>query len=293
MDNPREGRTHGIVTGLDELDRESWLDGELRRLRAYIAREGAEGTARSCRQDLMAYSSGTSPLGAATSALGYLASYESAAGCLAVLEGNDSGFEAIDRACLYSYWKIRILVAAYKSDPRSTKQARIEMAVVATCWMHASALQVRDASDWLTERITGITEGDQSVDGRAMNALCTLAAHLATGKAPRELERSGFGPLGPYEKVADRSLTPKDYDALAQYHSDQSAGGNAATFYFYPYRLIPFELGAIERLVGVEIANPSHPMLMSPLARRREVPIIPMGKDLKAVVIRARSELNF
>jgi hypothetical protein len=277
---------------MPNLGRDEWLAHELRDLRAFITRQEAEGTASSCRQDLVAYSSGSSSLGVATVALGRLAAYEGAAGCLAVLTGNDGGFEAIDASCLYSYWKIRLLVAAYEIDPRPTKQPRIEMPVLATCWMHAAALQVRDVSDWLTERATRLTEGDQSIDGTNMSALCTLVAHLATGKGPRELERAGFGPLAPYEKIANRTLTPMDYDLLAEYHSEQARGGDAAAFFFYPYRLIPYELLAIERLTGVEIVDPRHPLLTSPLARRREVPSLAMVEELEAVIVRARSELS-
>jgi len=275
---------------MPDLNSDEWRARELQDLHAYMARQEAEGTAR--RQDLVAYSSGASSLGVATVALGHLAIYEGAAGCLAVLEGNDGGFEAVDRACLYNYWKIRLLVAAYDSDPRLTKQPRIEMPVLATCWMHAAALRVRDVSDWLTERATRITEGDQSIDGTDMSALCTLVAHLASGKRLGELERSGFGPLAPYEKVANRTLTSTDYDALAEYHSEQTQGGEAAAFFFYPYRLIPCELQAIERLTGVEIVDPRHPLLTSPLARRREVPSLSMVDELESVIVRARSELR-
>jgi hypothetical protein len=58
-----------------------------------------------------------------------------------------------------------------------------------------------------------------------------------------------------------------------------------------PFNLAPFELLAIERRTGVSAAESRHPLLTSPLAKRRSVPTVPVPPELQAVIARAAKEL--
>jgi hypothetical protein len=124
-----------------------------------------------------------------------------------------------------------------------------------------------------------------------MNALVALVAHFATGKDPAALKRSGWADIGPYRRVVSGALRPEEYDELAEYHTRQVTDSGFPAFDRYPYRLIPFELFAIEKRTGVPIEKPQHPLLTSPLAVRRGVREIPVPDDLRRVIDRARAEL--
>jgi hypothetical protein len=125
-----------------------------------------------------------------------------------------------------------------------------------------------------------------------MNSLVALVAHFATGKDPAVFERSGWADIGPYAHVASGKLRPEEYDELADYHTREVSGSGFPAFDRYPYRVVPFELFAIEKRTGVPIENPRHPLLTSPLAVRREVSEIPVPDELRRVIDRASTELG-
>jgi hypothetical protein len=243
------------------------------------------------RAKIEAYVAGRGTLGGATVGLMCLAGHESTEGCRRVLDGDAAGWFQVDRACLYSTWILRLLTSAYDADPRPDKQPRANLDEAANAWTHAEALGAADLRDWLEGRIRKIDAGDGSLGGKDMNSLVALVAHFATGKDPAALKRSGWADIGPYARAASRELRPGDYDELADYHTRQVAGPGFPAFDRYPYRLIPFELFAIEKRTGVTIGEPRHPLLASPLAMRREVREIPMPDELRRVIDRARTEL--
>ncbi|HMF44327.1 MAG TPA: hypothetical protein VKQ32_26825 [Polyangia bacterium] len=271
---------------------ERWMKRERDALQAYLENERASDFPESSRAGLTNYAAGLANIGHATVGLEYLAGYEGALGCSQVLQGDEAGFALIDRACLYNYWAVRLLACAYDADSRPEKQARTDMENVAPCWMHASALGAQAIRDWLDPRIELIDKGDESIGGKDMNPLCTLMAHFVTKRNAGEIKRHGWGSIGPYASVAQGSLKPDDYELLAEYHAKNVGTGGYQPFWRLPYRLYPGELLAIEKLTGVPITMPRHPLLTSPLARRREVPTIPVPDDLKAVIKKARSEFT-
>jgi hypothetical protein len=221
-----------------------------------------------------------------------LAGYEGSVGCTRVLDGHDDGWVQIDRACVYSAWEVHLLACAYDADRRPEKQPRANLDRAANIWTHAEALGASDLRDWLEGRLRKIDAGDGSLGGKDMNSLVTLVAHLATRKDPAALERSGWGDIGPYARVASGKLRPEEYDELADYHTREVSGSGFPAFDRYPYRVVPFELFAIEKRTGVPIENPRHPLLTSPLAVRREVSEIPVPDELRRVIDRASTELG-
>ena len=208
-----------------------------------------------------------------------------------VLEGHDDGWLQIDRACLYLTWEIHLLACAYDADTRPEKQPRTNLDGAANVWTHAEALGASGLRDWLDGRLRKIDGGDGSLGAKSMNPLVALVAHFATGKDPAVLKRSGWADIGPYQRVVSGDFRPEEYDALAEYHTQQVTDHGFPAFYSYPYRLIPFELFAIEKRTGVPIEKAQHPLLTSPLAKRREVREIPVPDELRRVLDRARTEM--
>jgi len=266
-----------------------WMKKELNALRQL--REDQDFLAQN-RAKIEAYAAGRGTLAAATVGLMCLAGYESTAGCRRVLDGDDDGWFQVDRACLYSTWILRLLASAYDADPRPEKRPRANLDEAANAWTHAEALGASDPRDWLEGRLRKIDVGDGSLGGKDMNPLVALVAHFATGKSSAALKQSGWADIGPYVRVASRELRPGDYDELADYHTRQVTGSGFPAFDRYPYRLVPFELFAIEKRIGVPIETPQHPLLTSPLAVRREVREIPVPDELRRVIDRARTELK-
>lgn len=270
---------------------ERWMKRQFDELKAYVEQQDAVGYPAEERRNLAAYASGQAPIGHATVALLYLGSYRSAIGCLRVIRGDSGGLCEIDKACLYNYWVIRLLVRAYEVDARPEKQPRVQMDTVANCWMHAEALGATDVVSWLSECVRRINAGERGIGGKTMNALCGLVAHYATGRSAGELENAGWASLGIYESAAAGKLRPVDYDDLAEYHIRRVTGGGYPEFQSNPYCVIPFELLAIERRTNVRIDS-KHPLLSSPLAVRRDVSTIAMTDELAGVVDRARLEIG-
>lgn len=168
-----------------------------------------------------------------------------------MLDGGQLGFADIDLACLYSYWLIRLLVRGYELDQDPGKQARVLMDRVATCWMHAEAIGARSIRTWLDSLVKRIDNGDESVSGKSMNALCTLVANFVTGRDVAALERSGWAPIDVYAPVVKRTLTPECYDTLAVYHQEGVDGDDFPPFHSYPYRIAPLELLAVAKHTGI------------------------------------------
>lgn len=266
-----------------------WMKRERKALKDYIEKQEREGFPRLSREDLAGYIVGARPAGAAIASMRYLASWLGATGCLRVLEGDEGGFADLDLACVYGYWVIRLLARGYDANPRPDKQPRAIMENVATCWMHAEAIGLDEIRDWLGARILSVEAGDRSIEGKDMNELCALMAHFITGHDEPTLRASGWAPLGPYRPVAARSLTPEGYEELAVYHTRSVDGPAYPAFHFYPYRLAPFELLAIEERTGVPIGERQHPLLTSPLATRRQAAVDVLPDELAPVIERMRS----
>jgi len=270
---------------------------ELRWLKEYVAKQDSIGFPEQHRQMLAAYAVGlegmgprSASFGGAVTALNYLAGYRSVLGSLAVIDGDQLGFKAIDDACLYRYWAIRLLARAYDADTRPDKRPRVYMEALAAVWMHAAALGAAEPKEWLSKRILQVYADDQSVGGKGMNPLCTLVAHYVTGDDAFTLKHSGWGEIDAYAPVVNRTFCCESYDELADYHTRRVDGAGYPEFHFYPYRVLPSEIFAIENLSGVALKQPTHPLLTSPLAVRREVAEIAATDELKGVLERASSE---
>jgi hypothetical protein len=257
----------------------------------FLARAAREGREERKRADIEAYAAGTKHVGYASTGLSMLANMHGARGCLEVLDGNADGFSQLDLACLEDYWLIRLLVRGYELDEQPEKHARVLMDRVATCWMHATAIGADDIRRWLDDLIRRVDNGDLSVKGKPMNALCTLAAHFATGKDCTALERSGWASIGPYSAVCSGTLQSSDYDDLAAFHEENVDGPEFPPFHAYPYRLAPLELLAIERRTGVAMSG-CHPLVASPLAVRRTVSVIPVSDTLRSIISSGRAEMT-
>jgi hypothetical protein len=268
-----------------------WMKRERRLLTEFLARAARESREDHERADIESYVAGTNHVGYASTGLDMLESVHGARGCLEVLDGNADGFNWLDLACLEDYWVIRLLVRGYELDERPGKHARVLMDRVATCWMHAAAIGADDVRRWLDDLIRKVDDGDPSVNGKSMNALCTLAAHFATGKDCTTLERSGWASVGPYSAVCHGTLQSGDYDDLAAFHEKNVDGPDFPPFHAYPYRLAPLELLAIERRTGIAMSG-RHPLVTSPLAQRRTVPVIPMSDTLQSIASSGRPEVT-
>jgi hypothetical protein len=267
-----------------------WMKRERKALDDYIVTQDARGFPKFHRDNLEGFVSGKQPAGAAITALWYLAGWLGANGCRRVFAGEDSGFADLDLSCVYAYWTIRLLARGYDADTRPEKQPRAIMENVATCWMHAEAIGADEVRDWLSDRIRLVDAGNASIDGKDMNELCTLMAHFVTGKGPKDLKASGWAPLGSYERVV-LGLASADYDELAVYHTNSvdDEDDGYPPFHFYPYRLAPFELIAIEKRTGVPIAASKHPVLDSSLAKRRASTTPMLPAELMPVIDRMRT----
>jgi hypothetical protein len=265
-----------------------WLKKEMAALREPY---GSEARLEKARVKIEAYASGQGTLGAATVSLSTLGLSEGRKGCVRVLDGDARGWQQLDRSFLYRTWAIRLLACAYDADVRPDKNARMTLDAAANAWSEATALGNVELADWLEARLRRIDAGDGSLSGKDMNALVALAAHVATGKPAAALKQSGWADLGPYARAIDGGLRPADYDELAEYHVQQTGESGFQPFVNPPFRLLPFELFALEKRTGVRIESPQHPLLTSPLAVRREAGEIPMPDDLRGVIERARMEM--
>jgi hypothetical protein len=263
-----------------------WMKRERKWLDDYVVTQDARGFPKFHRGNLEGFVSGKQPAGAAIGALRYLTGWLGANGCRRVFAGEDSGFADLDLSCVYAYWTIRLLARGYDADPRPEKQPLMENVV--TCWMHAEAIGAEEVRDWLSDRIRLVDAGNASIGGKDMNALCTLMAHFVTGKEPKDLKASGWAPLGSYERVV-LGLASADYDELAVHHTKSVDGHEYPPFHFYPYRLAPFELLAIEKRTGVPIAASKHPVLDSSLAKRRSSTAPMLPAELMPVIDRMRT----
>lgn len=272
----------------DAVRANRWWKREQEALANLITKEEAGGYPKLHRDSLDGFVAGVSTAGAAITALGYLANWMGAVGCQRVLDGKEEGFDSIDRSCVYAYWKIRLLARGYDANTNANKQPRAIMENVAVCWMHAEASGVDEVRDWIGERIRHVDGGDASLGGKDMNELCTLMAHFVTGKDEEALRTSGWAALRPYERVV-AGLGAADYDDLAVHHAASVDGAAYPAFHFYPYRLVPFELHAIEKRTGISIPGNQHPLLGSPLAKRRQTTIGALPDELKPVICRMRT----
>jgi hypothetical protein len=271
---------------IDTAKAARWMKRERKMLDNWLARAG---TADQMRATIADYATGKQHYGSAAVALELLGNYHGAAGCVRVLGGDDGGFAELDLACVYNYWTLRMITRAYDLDTRPEKQARVLMDAVATCWMHAEAIGAVEIRDWLNALIESVNAGNGSVGGKDMNALCALAAHFATGGKVGK----GWAKLGPYQPVANGSLTSEGYDDLAVHHTGSVDGSGFPAFPHYPYRLAPLELLAIEKRTGVPIGERAHPLLRTPLAKRRQASVDLLPPEIQSAIERARGELGF
>jgi hypothetical protein len=275
---------------IDYAKAKRWMTKELKLLREHLDRLGSQGFPEESRARIATYVAGTAPVGAATVGLASLSGWHGGVGCRRVLDGDEGGWEEIDRAGLYLFSTVRILACAYDADTRPQKGPRTNLDGAASAFTHAEAIGAAAMRDWLAERFRRIDAGDGSLGGKDMNPLVALVAHLATGKDPAALKASGWAGIGPYGSIAADALRPEDYEELADYHTRRAAGPGFPAFDLYPYRLVPFEILAIERRTGVRIETPKHPLLASPLLRARNVGDPPIPAELQQVIDRARSE---
>jgi hypothetical protein len=265
---------------------------ELKWLRGYPGTRADQGVIDQARDELAKCAAGELDLAMAISALDDMSNWQSAVGCIAVLDGDKGGFANIDVACLYNFWAIRLMVLGYDLDQRANKQPRgLLMDRIATCWMHAEALGATSIRAWLDALVIRVHDGYGGVGGREMNALATLVAHYATGRDAEELERADWASIDVYRSVAAGAFAAREYDALATYHETGVDGDGYPPFHAYPYRIAPFELLAIARRTKVPIDG-QHPLLATPLAHAREVPELAVPNELRGVIARAVAELS-
>lgn len=265
-----------------------WMKRELNNLRDLRPEEKDLGPQLA---KMEAYAAGEGTFGAAVGGLMMASVTYARTGMRRVLDGQSDAWGLIDRSCLYQAWGIRLLACAYDADGRPEKQARCNLDTPANVWTQTESLGTSGLREWLEDRFRRVDQGDGSLRGKQMNSLVTLVAHFATRKDPAALERAGWADIGVYRPVASGTLRPADYDNLADYHTGEVSGGGFPAFPGNPFRLVPFELFAIEKRTGVPIEGAKHPLLTSPLAVRRTVEEIPMTPELQRVIDRARTEM--
>ena len=269
-----------------------WMAREIAEAKDYPGMHERTGGAGRARQKLAEYVEGAGKVGGVMGALRLFAEMRGAAGCAAVIAGDERGYLDLDLACLYNYWLIRLLARNYDLNQRPDKQGAVLMGGVATCWMHAEAIGAVGLRRWLDGLVERAVAGYGGVKGRNMSALTTLVAHYVTARGVSDLEREGWGAIDAYACVAGGTFVARDYDKLAAYHQSQTDGEAYPPFVAFPYTLVPFELLVVARRTGIPIEG-SHPLLTSPLARVRDVPEIPMTEELRSVVDRASKDLSF
>jgi hypothetical protein len=266
-----------------------WMKRELRDLRDYMPKMKERGVVDESLDRLAKCGTGEHELATATRALSYLAYWYGGRGAIAVLDGDDSGYELVDRACLYNFCAIRILSRGYDLDPRPNKQSRgLLMDRIATCWMHADAVGATAIREELDRLVMRVDEGYGGVGGRDMNGLATLVAHYATGRDFAMLERSGWSPIEVYS-TAIRGITEPDWEELAAYHARNVDGAAYPAFHAYPYRVAAFEILAIARRTGGAVSG-QHPLITSPLIRARDVGRLAVPDELAPLISRAARE---
>jgi hypothetical protein len=270
------------------MSAETWFKREVRHTREYVVKREADGIIDEAREDLSKCGSGGLEFGNAIGGLEDLAGWYGAKGCVAVLDGDMTGYELVDRACLYRFWAIQLLARAYDLDERPNKGPRgLLVDQIARCWMHAEAMGVTAIRESLDALIVRVDSGYGGVSGRQMNALGTLVAHYATNRDARSLERDGWAPIGTYRAATTNNVTERDYEAFASYHQRNLDGSGFPAFHSDPYRLAALELLAIARRTGVPVSG-QHPLITSPLARARDVETIAVPDELQPVLAVAR-----
>ncbi len=279
-----------MVSRMNAADR--WTKRELKDVREYAVKRKTDGIVDEYRGKLARCGAGERDLALAVTSLEGLANWYGALGCVAVIDGDEGGFESIDRACLYSFWAIRLMARGYDLDQRPDKQPRgLLVDQIATCWMHAEAIGAVSIREELDALVVRADDGYAGVIGRDMNALGTLVAHYATKRGPDELARRGWAPIEVYRPVTSGAVTTDDYDRLATYHQKNVDGAGYPPFHAYPYRLAAFELLAIARRTGVPVDGQS-PLINSPLARARDAGTPAVPDELAPIVARAAREFG-
>jgi hypothetical protein len=236
-----------------------------------VVKREADGIIDEAREDLSKCGSGGLEFGNAIGGLEDLAGWYGAKGCVAVLDGDMTGYELVDRACLYRFWAIQLLARAYDLDERPNKGPRgLLVDQIARCWMHAEAIGLTAIRESLDALIVRVDSGYGGVSGRRMNALGTLVAHYATKRDVRSLERDGWARIESYRAATTNAVTERDYEAFAAYHQRNLDGSGYPAFWSEPHRLAALELLAIARRTRVPVSG-QHPLITSPLARARDV----------------------
>lgn len=271
---------------------DKWTKRELKNTREYAVKRKADGIVDEDREELAKCGAGEGNLALVVSSLESLAVWYGAVGCVAVIDGDEGGFESIDRACLYNFWAIRLMARGYDLDQRPDKQPRgLLVDQIARCWMHAEAIGAVSFREELDALVVRADVGYAGVVGREMNALGTLVAHYATKRDPDELARRGWAPIEIYRPVALGAVTAADYDRFATYHQKNVDGGGYPAFHADPYRLAAFELLAIARRSGVPVSGQNW-LINSPLARVRDAGEPAVPDELAPIIARAAREFG-
>jgi hypothetical protein len=262
-----------------------WFTREVKEVREYAAKRESEGVVDDARRKLTKCAL---EFGFAIGGLKNLAAWYGAKGCVAVLDGDITGNELVDRACLYNFWAIQLLSRSYDLDQRPNKQPRgLLVDQIARCWMHAEAIGATAIRKSLDDLIVRVDSGYGGVAGRNMNALGTLVAHYATNRDANSLEHDGWAPIETYRAATTNAVTERDYETFAAYHQKNLDGAGYPAFPSDPYRLAPLELLAIARRTRVPVSG-QHPLITSPLARARDVETLAVPDELQPVLAVAR-----
>jgi hypothetical protein len=269
-----------------------WFANEERLLVDFLERQARAEMEAFHARNLEGYVRGDKHIGHAAVAFLYLAGFRSAQGCLAVLRGDAGGFRSVDLSCLYRSLQVFMLARAFELDQRSDKQPRVHMWDVACAWLHAHAIGLDSTCDRLSAIIKRQCGGERLVGGEDVSATATLVAHWATSIEPGRLEQAGWKSLGAYARLVSGPVTGEDLDELCEEHIRQVGREGDETFAQYPYRIIPFELLAAARRLGVDLSTCRHPLLVSPLAAPRKVAALPHSTEINAALRQARAELG-
>lgn len=274
------------------MNAEKWFKREIKEVRAYAAKRRAEGIVDADRDSIAKCGLGALELGLAIGGLEDLAAWYGALGCIAVLDGDMTGYELVDRACLYNFWAIQLMSRSYDLDQRPDKQPRgLLVDQIARCWIHAEAIGATAMRESLANLIVRVDCGYGGVAGRNMNALGTLVAHYVTNRDVEALESSGWAPIGPYRAATTRVVAARDYEAFAAYHQENVEGDGYPAFPSDPYRLAALELLAIARRTHIPVSG-HHPLISSPLVHPRDVGTLAVPNELRPVLELADREFG-
>jgi hypothetical protein len=219
-----------------------------------------------------------------------IALFHGARGCLKVLDGEEDGWQDIDLALRFNYWRVKIAAgvtfkALAQGPPPDPLRLYLQVTAATSLFFYAV---VQDIASWRTElwelhqRIVlspdALRSGHWSAEipYTPFSIKCCLGGPLTEEfELPKSLEEM---PLGPYENLYNHWRESDEqvkayFEEACDFHCQQMASSSPhqpiAVFSDSPFDFIPVEILALlklRKLQGLSVPELRHPLLDLPTA---------------------------